>query len=94
MLNRPALALEPFGIFSRTGAPPVTLFEGYRDLVKRRWRGSSWPVATLLALDDDAVALPEELALAVARIRSSRTLPIRAEEIAALLGGFSAIHPE
>jgi SAM-dependent methyltransferase len=79
ILDRPP-ALEPFGAFERPDAPPVELLHGYRDSVKDRWRRAWWPVATLLALEDE---LPGDLAAVADEIRSGRTLPVPPETIAA-----------
>lgn len=95
ILDRRKLTLEMFGVFNREKAAPVCLYEGYRDLVKSKWRRSWWPVNTLLALDEDAtVLLPTDIAVAAARIRSSRTLPVQPAEIATQLGTLFERHPE
>jgi SAM-dependent methyltransferase len=95
MLSRPPLGLESFGTFDRAEASPVALLDGYRDLVKRRWRGSWWPVGTLLALDrDGATVLPPALSQAAALINSSRTLAVPPEDIAKQLSNLAQVHPD
>ena len=95
LLGRPQLGFATFGVLERRDAPPVALLDGYRDLVKRRWRANWWPVTTLLVLaEDEAITLPPDLEAMAATILASRTLPVEPEEVAEDLAELFKMHPE
>ncbi len=67
-------APRPFAIFERDGAPPIELFDGYRDVGKARWRSFWWSTRVLLDLVD-RVSLPPDVQQLVRELRAARTLP-------------------
>lgn len=95
LVGRPRLGFGTFGVLERRGSPSVWLLDGYRDLVKRRWRANWWPVTTLLVLAaDEAVALPPDLDGLAAKILVSRTLPVEPERVAESLAELFETHPD
>ena len=95
ILSQERLNASSFGTFRCADGSNVALLDGYRDRIKSRWRGTWWPVGTLLALDaNDRVELSEELVEAAARIRAARTMPISPEDVARILQTLFVKHPE
>ncbi len=89
----PAFDRTPFAALEREGRPPVELWAGYRDRIKRGWRSHFWPVRVLLELGR-RVDLPEPQGALRDELGRARTLPAPLAEIAAGLEGLAGTHPE
>jgi hypothetical protein len=79
--RRPPIVLgEQFATFDRDGAPPLRLYDGYRNALKARWR-LSWPETRLLLALHVNGLLPPELSLRAEELLSARTLPFAPAEL-------------
>lgn len=74
----------PIAVFEREGAPPVSLFSGYRNMIKRSWVNQWWPTTCLLTVWSRAH--PAEVEPLVRELTTSRTLarPVADFAVAAL----------
>ena len=81
-----------FAEFERDDGQRISLYEGYRDRIKARWRSFDWPTRALvtvgsrLQLDSDATTLIQAL-------QSGRTLPAHWNEFADVVEKLADRHP-
>jgi ubiquinone/menaquinone biosynthesis C-methylase UbiE len=92
-VERPRGLDDPFGTFVRDDGTSVTLWRGYRDVLKPGWREYWWPVHVLLAVRRNA-SLPQELEELSAAVLDASTLPAPAAELAAAVQPLADLHPE
>lgn len=74
-------SVEVFDTFRDSAGREYELLTGYRNHIKGRWQGFFWPVRVLSDLDRRGV-LPERLMPLRERLKTERTLPVCADEIA------------
>lgn len=82
-LRRPLMMNDAnqFAEFMTDDGRRISLYEGYRDRIKSRWRSDHWATIALLNIKG-RVQLPSGTATLVKNLLSGRTLPASLEEFA------------